>query len=125
MSQELLSKCEICLKACILHIQNLRGYVHTIMIDMWICSMSMTGGMLILTASCRIPILRDQVSEELMTLGSHLRGLFQLWSRAPGENEAARSPSIAQSLRMIGEIEDFIKQKYQARSTSHEMGRNY
>lgn len=125
VSQEILSKCEICLQACILHIQNLRGYVHTIMIDMWICSMSMTGGMLILTASCRIPSLRDQVSEELLTLGSHLRDLFQLWSRVPGESDASRSPSVAQSSRMIGEIEDFIKQEYQARTDSREMTRNY
>lgn len=125
MRQELLSKCEICLKACILHIQNLRGYVHTVMIDMWICSMSMTGGLLILSASCRIPNLRDKVSDELITLGSHLRGLFQLWSRVPGDSEAVGSPSIAQSLRMIGEIEGIIKQEYQGRSTSHEMGNNY
>lgn len=125
VSQEILSKSGICLQACILHIQNLRGYVHTIMIDMWICSMSMTGGMLILTASCRIPGLRDQVSEELLTLGSHLRGLFQQWSRVPGDNDASRSPSVAQSLRMIGEIEDFIEQEYQAQTDSREMTRNY
>jgi hypothetical protein len=32
--------CEICLNACWLHAQNLRSFLHTVMVDTWICSLS-------------------------------------------------------------------------------------
>ena len=38
--EDALPKCKSCLDACLLHILNLRGFEHTILIDAWICSMS-------------------------------------------------------------------------------------
>jgi hypothetical protein len=40
VSSDVLEKSHICLDACLLHIRNLRGFVHTIMVDTWICSLS-------------------------------------------------------------------------------------
>jgi len=35
-----IDKAELCLDACLLHILNLRGNAHTVMMDTWICSLS-------------------------------------------------------------------------------------
>jgi hypothetical protein len=40
ISMDVLEKCGVCLNACVLHILNLKGYCHTVMIDTWICSLS-------------------------------------------------------------------------------------
>ena len=40
ISENVLHRCKSCLDACLLHILNLRGFAHTILIDTWICSMS-------------------------------------------------------------------------------------
>lgn len=39
-TQEALSRCRECLDACLLHALNLRGYTQTVVVDMWICSLS-------------------------------------------------------------------------------------
>jgi hypothetical protein len=74
-------------------------------------SNSMTGGMLILLAACRIPSLRERMGSEVTTLGSFLKQLIEPWMRVPGE---FISPSVEQSLRMICEVDGFIKQKYRS-----------
>lgn len=38
-SQEVLSCCRACLDACLMHILNLRGFSHTVLVDTWICSL--------------------------------------------------------------------------------------
>jgi hypothetical protein len=40
VTAEMVDKCEICLGAILLHILNLRGFAHTVMVDTWICSLS-------------------------------------------------------------------------------------
>jgi hypothetical protein len=40
VSPDVLEKSHVCLDACLLHIINLRGFTHTIMVDTWICSLS-------------------------------------------------------------------------------------
>jgi hypothetical protein len=69
----------------------------------------MTGGMLILLAACRVPSLRERMGSEVTTLGSFLKQLIEPWMRVPGQ---FISPSVEQSLRMICEVDDFIKQEY-------------
>lgn len=39
-SQDALSKCRACIDACMLHVLNLRGFAHTVLVDTWICSLS-------------------------------------------------------------------------------------
>lgn len=38
--QESLSRCKICLDACLNHVINLRGFSQTVLVDSWICSLS-------------------------------------------------------------------------------------
>lgn len=40
LPQDVLDKCSFCLDACLLHILNLRGFAHSVMVDTWICSLS-------------------------------------------------------------------------------------
>jgi len=40
VSEEVLRNCKACLDACLLHILNLRGFAHTVLVDTWICSLS-------------------------------------------------------------------------------------
>ncbi|TPX18492.1 uncharacterized protein E0L32_011605 [Thyridium curvatum] len=40
VSGEVLKNCKTCLDACLLHILNLRGFAHTVLVDTWICSLS-------------------------------------------------------------------------------------
>lgn len=35
-----LHRCKSCLDACLLHILDLRGFAHTVLMDTWICSLS-------------------------------------------------------------------------------------
>ncbi|KAK6592473.1 C6 zinc finger domain-containing protein [Botrytis cinerea] len=109
VAQNVLEKCRNCLDACLLHIINLRGFAHTVMMDTWICSLSMTGAMLVLLAASRLPYLRNLLGQDVTNIGSHLQTLIKRWVQIPGEN---RSPSIEQSLRMIGEIDVFLHQEF-------------
>jgi hypothetical protein len=84
------------------------------------CDNSMTGGMLILLAACRVPSLRERMGPEVTTLGSFLKQLIEPWMRVPGE---FISPSVEQSLRMICEADDCIKQQY--RSSDSEQDGHY
>lgn len=101
--------CKSCLDACLLHILNLRGFAHTVLVDTWICSLSMTGAMLVLLAACQLPALRHLVGEEVLTAGPHLTHLIQTWTVALGEPS---SPSVDQSVRLICETDSFIQQMY-------------
>lgn len=38
-SEEVLRCCKACLDACLMHILNLRGFSHTVLVDTWICSL--------------------------------------------------------------------------------------
>lgn len=69
----------------------------------------MTGAMLILLAASRLPYLRNLLGQDVTNIGSHLQTLIKRWVQIPGEN---RSPSIEQSLRMIGEIDVFLHEEF-------------
>jgi hypothetical protein len=40
VSSDVLEKSHTCLDACLLHIMNLQSFAHTIMVDIWMCSLS-------------------------------------------------------------------------------------
>ncbi len=69
----------------------------------------MTGGMLILLAACRVPSLRERMGLEVTTLGPFLKQLIEPWMRVPGQ---LISPSVEQSLRMICEVDGFMKDEF-------------
>ncbi|RDW80896.1 C6 zinc finger-containing protein [Coleophoma crateriformis] len=105
-----LEKCQVCLDACLLHMLNLRDFTHTVMVDTWICSLSMTCAMLILLAAIRVPALRDLIRSEATTVGDHLQQLMHRWAQVPGHFQ---SPSVAQSLQMIWDVHGFIQHEYE------------
>ncbi|KAL3419998.1 C6 zinc finger domain-containing protein [Phlyctema vagabunda] len=109
ISPNVLEKCQICLDACLLHMLNLHNFTHTVMVDTWICSLSMTCAMLMLLAAIRIPALRSMMKLEAATVGDHLQHLLHRWSQIPGNTP---SPSVAQSVQMIWEIRGFMQQEY-------------
>ena len=71
----------------------------------------MSGAMLILLAACRVPSLRALISSEILGAGDHLKQLFQSWQRLA---VSSISPSVDQSIRIIGEADTFIKEVYSA-----------
>ncbi|KAB5578783.1 hypothetical protein GE09DRAFT_560777 [Coniochaeta sp. 2T2.1] len=109
VSEEVLRNCKACLDACLLHILNLRGFAHTVLVDTWICSLSMAAAMLVLLAACRMPALRGLIGPEVLLAGDHLMHLFEGWQRVSGDPS---SPSVDQSVRVIGESARFIGEVY-------------
>ncbi|KAL4945748.1 hypothetical protein BDV06DRAFT_218992 [Aspergillus oleicola] len=90
--------CKICLDACHLHAQNLQGFPQTIMIDTWICSLSMASVMLIALATAREISLRECLPRGLTSLGSQLSQHLTQWMQIPGNGV---SPSVQQSISLI------------------------
>ncbi|KAK3393315.1 hypothetical protein B0H63DRAFT_491346 [Podospora didyma] len=115
---EVLTNCKACLDACLLHVLNLRGFAQTVLVDTWICSLSMAGAMLVLLAACRIPSLRNLIGPEVLAAGDHLRTLLEGWQQVSGDPS---SPSVDQSVRIIADADRFIRQVYGP--TARDMGR--
>ena len=113
MSEIEIQGCRKCLEACCLHILNLRGFDHTVMVDTWICALSMAGAMLVLLAACRIEFLRDCVPPEILSLGPHLNLLLRDWVRIPASGRfEEKSPSVLYSIDLIGKVERLIRAEY-------------
>ncbi|KAK6212216.1 C6 zinc finger protein [Colletotrichum tabaci] len=119
ISQDALKNCKACLDACLLHILNLRGFGQTVLVDTWICSLSMAGAMLVLLAACRIQALKDLIGPEVLSAGDHLRQLLQGWQGVMGE---PTSPSVDQAIRIISDADGFIQDVYRA-GDSHSIRR--
>ncbi|KAL4914363.1 hypothetical protein BDW62DRAFT_204630 [Aspergillus aurantiobrunneus] len=90
--------CKTCLGACCLHAQNLHGFPQTIMVDTWICSLSMAAVMLIAIAAARESSLRGCLPSDVTEIGRHLTTNLTRWMRVPGNGV---SPSVLQSVRLI------------------------
>ncbi|KAH7231536.1 hypothetical protein B0J15DRAFT_530525 [Fusarium solani] len=101
-SQGALSNCKACLDACLMHVLNLRSFSHTVLVDTWICSLSMAGTMLVLLSACQTPVLRGLIEPEVLKLGDHLTDLFQSWRRLSLGRD---SPGVEQSLWVIDEAD--------------------
>ena len=67
--------------------------------------------MLVLLAAVRIPSLRDLIGPEVLAAGDHLRQLLEGWQVVLGEPS---SPSVDQSVRIIGKADRFIREVYGA-----------
>lgn len=68
----------------------------------------MASTMLILLAASRIPELKDRLTPRVLQAATHLK-LLERWVYLHGEQS---SPSVEQSLRMIGEIGGLIEREY-------------
>ncbi|KAF9894145.1 hypothetical protein FE257_009118 [Aspergillus nanangensis] len=93
--------CKTCLHACWMHAQNLRSFSHTVMIDTWICALSMASVMLITLAASRLTTLRECLSPEVLDMGPHITSLLTEWMHIPGQEV---SPSVLQSVKLIGDV---------------------
>lgn len=62
ISDNVLSGCKSCLDACLLHILNLRGFAHTVLVDTWICSLSYVIYRMLLFPSTRPAIANQELS---------------------------------------------------------------
>lgn len=69
----------------------------------------MAGAMLVLLAACRMPALRSLIGPEVLTAGAHLRKLLYSWQQVTG---GPGSPSVDQSIRVVGEADRFIGEVY-------------
>lgn len=107
VSPETIEKCKVWLQACMLHILNLHSYVQTVMIDTWICALSMAGTMAMLLAAHRTPSLRPCLGDELFHVGPHLRRLLGRWIHCPDQTP---SPSVEKAARWIMTIDEILQQ---------------
>lgn len=104
---ETIEKCKVWLNACMLHILNLHSYTQTVMIDTWICALSMAGTMAMLLAAYRTPSLRPCLGDELYHVGPHLRHLLGRWMYCPDQ---IPSPSVERATQWIVTIDDILQQ---------------
>ncbi|RDW86949.1 Zn(II)2Cys6 transcription factor [Aspergillus mulundensis] len=90
--------CKTCLEACCLHAQNLRAFPQTVMVDTWICSLSMASVMLIALATAAESSLQGCLPEDVTEIGPNLTRNLTRWMQVPGQGV---SPSVLQSVRLI------------------------
>lgn len=107
LAAETVEKCKIWLNACMLHILNLRSFVQTVMIDTWICALSMAGTMAMLLAAHRSRSLRPYLGKELVQVGPHLRRLLGRWMHCPDQ---IPSPSVERAVQWIITIDEILQQ---------------
>ncbi|KKK21393.1 hypothetical protein AOCH_000710 [Aspergillus ochraceoroseus] len=90
--------CKTCMEACCLHAQNLQSFPQTVMVDTWICSLSMASVMLIALATSRESALRRCLLPDAVDIGPNLSKNLTRWMQIPGQGV---SPSVLQSVRLI------------------------
>ncbi|KAH9890751.1 putative C6 transcription factor [Xylariomycetidae sp. FL2044] len=104
--EEILAGCRVCLDACTFHILGLTGFAHTVLVDTWICVMSMATAMMILLATCHSVRHLTHLRRDIMHTGPHLRKVFRRWQEAVAGPE---SPSVEQGMRIIYETERLMQ----------------
>lgn len=107
MNERTIAGARRCLQACEMHILNLRPFAQTVLVDIWICSLSMAGTMMILLVASRIHSLHESMSQSIHEVGPHLLSLFDSLIEIHGEG---RSPSVQQAMEWIRIVDDIIQQ---------------
>lgn len=104
--ENILKRARICLDSCTSHILGLTGFSHTVLVDTWICVLSMATAMMILLATCHSVRQITYLRKDVMHTGPHLRKVFRRWQEVLATPE---SPSIEQGLRIIYETEKLMQ----------------
>lgn len=142
VTAEMVDKCEICLEAILLHILNLSGFAHTVLVDTWICSLRCVlnppplGPFLLLLLFSPFGYCLGQDTDAVKSMAGGMLILLAatrippLRSRMGSEVTTLGplledfisqwmqipgetiSPSVEQSLRMICDVGGFIKSEY-------------
>lgn len=97
---------EQCLISSVLHILNLRPFRQTVLVDMWICSLSMAGTMMILLAASKTAVLSRCIASDIYVVGPHLISLLEKWAGVHGDD---RSPSVQQATQWIKIIDNIVQ----------------
>ncbi|KAJ5691749.1 hypothetical protein N7462_001172 [Penicillium macrosclerotiorum] len=97
---------KLCLEASWMHAQNLRSLPHTITVDTWICSLSMTSVILILLAASPVRPLRRIMRSNVLDIGPHFNDLLSQWAHIPG---GGTSPSVMESISLITNVFTLLK----------------
>ncbi|KAK2761152.1 hypothetical protein FQN54_001673 [Arachnomyces sp. PD_36] len=105
----ILEKSKLCLDACLLHALNLRGFTHTVMMDTWICSLSMAGVMLTMLAACQHPYIKQHIGTKATSIGTHLVRLLSRWMHITSDPV---SPSVDRSVKLIIQVDGLIQKEY-------------
>ncbi|PGH15985.1 hypothetical protein AJ80_05361 [Polytolypa hystricis UAMH7299] len=108
LPEDVYENCKRCLQACWMHGLNLKSFAHTVMVDTWICSLSMASAMLILLAASQITALQNCIRPISPVIGPHLEGLLRSWMHLPGQSGV--SPSVKRSIELIGEVSQSLKE---------------
>jgi hypothetical protein len=74
----------------------------------------MTAAMLIILAACRCTGLQESTGARITTLDNHLERLFESWLQVPG---VSKSPSVAQCLQIIKDIDLLLHTEYKRHGT--------
>ncbi|KAK9312240.1 hypothetical protein V1524DRAFT_369966 [Lipomyces starkeyi] len=100
---------EQCIEAVMMHMTNLRGFTHTVVIDTWICSLSMAGVALVLFIAWKTPPLKT-VLEEKVGIVRIKNAMVELQERLDGfmRTSPEISPSVRQCVEMIGIVRGLI-----------------
>ncbi|KAF4969031.1 hypothetical protein FSARC_3685 [Fusarium sarcochroum] len=106
---DVMNNCKSCLDACLLHALDLRGFPQTVLVDTWICSLSMSGAMLILLAATQVPALKEFIGPRITLVGDHLEKLFRHWRDVSFGGD---SPSVDRSMWLIQQADRYIKDSY-------------
>ncbi|KAH8199777.1 hypothetical protein TruAng_006058 [Truncatella angustata] len=113
---DIITRATVCLDACTSHILALTGFAHTVLVDTWICALSMATAMMILLATGR-SVRQINHRYDIMETGPHLRKVFQRWQENLG---APESPSVEQALRIIYETERLMANQTNGASITEE-----
>ncbi|KAK2778028.1 hypothetical protein FQN52_002933 [Onygenales sp. PD_12] len=97
-----------CLDACWLHAINLGSFAHTIMIDTWICSLSMASAMLIILAASQTAAVQAYITPDVTALGPHLESLLRQWMHIPAHGDV--SPSVERSIGLISKVDQALRE---------------
>ncbi|KAF5640032.1 sugar transporter (hexose transporter) [Fusarium tjaetaba] len=91
------------------YLTYLRGFPQTVLIDTWICSLSMSGAMLIILAASHVPALKEFIGSRATLVGSHLEKLFRNWREVSFGGD---SPSVDRSMWLIQQADSYIRDCY-------------
>lgn len=107
--QDAVTNAGLCVEAVMLHMNNLRGFAHTVVIDTWICSLSMAGVVLVLYIAYKTPPLR-QVMQEKYGMERIRASVLELQNKLDGFMRSAPeiSPSVKQCVEMIENVREII-----------------
>ncbi|CAI7614815.1 unnamed protein product [Penicillium manginii] len=104
-----LDGCRIALDTCLFKLQHLRQIPYTVMVDTWLCSLSLATAVLTLMGGfCHPQLMTHLHRSALIELGPHLHALLQRWILIHGSSP---SPGVEKSLRLIMKAHAFFESR--------------